>query len=185
MAAPDLKISSNWETMVFPSGPVVPGFTHAVAIQRAILQIREHLGWRNGLKLNVLIGIDRIGGQPVAQQEVVHRSRVHNPHGVGLSVGSQQVIAVIRHGANPLIGQPLGQGDAIAIPADRQRCDDGRGIATMATGRHPGRHPRGHQGCIQGAIEQTIGHPAPAGFTHQLHRIQPMLGKEALGFSHR
>ena len=51
----------------------------------------------------------------------------------------------------------------------------------MAACRDPGGHARGHQRCIQGAIEQSIGDAAPAGFTHQLHAIEPVLGEESLG----
>jgi hypothetical protein len=53
----------------------------------------------------------------------------------------------------------------------------------MAAGGHPDGHAGGHQGRIQGAIQQAIHHAPPAGFPHQVHLIEAVLGEEALGFS--
>ena len=88
MARPDLQIAHDREAMAFPVSAHVPGFTHAVAIDGPVLEVSQHLGRWQGLQVHIPIRINRVGGQPVAQQQIVHRCRMHDAKGVGLSIGA-------------------------------------------------------------------------------------------------
>jgi len=100
--------------------------------------------------------------------------------GVGLPVVAAQPLAVIVHCAHTGVREPAGQGDFIAVTANRQWGEDRHGIAPMATGRHPGGHAGGHEGRVEGAIQEAVRDPPPAGFPHEVHLIQPMLAEETL-----
>ena len=104
MARPDLEIASDLEAMAFQASPHIPGLPHAIAINGAILEIGQHLGRRQGLQAHIPIRIDRVRRQPVAQQQVVHRSRMHDAEGVGLPIRPDQIIAVIGNAVDPLLG---------------------------------------------------------------------------------
>ena len=68
--------------------------------------------------MHIPVGIDAAGCQPVAQQQVVHRRRMHDPQRVGFAVVTLQPVAVILHGVNARIGEAFGQGHLVAIAAD-------------------------------------------------------------------
>ena len=171
--------------MTVGHGPVEPGGADAEAVDAAVLEVGEHLGRRQGLQVHVAVGVDRVGGQPVAQQQVVHRSRMHDAEGMGFAVVALQPGPVVVHVVDARLGEPTGQGDAVAVTAQGEGAHHRQRLIAVAARRHPGRHARGHQGRVEGAIEQAIGDPAPAGFPHQLHLIETVLGEQALGLGHR
>ncbi len=171
--------------MAFGHGPIQPGSADAEAVDAAILDVGEHLGRWQGLQVHIAVGIDPIGRQPVAQQQVVHRGRMDDAQGVGFAVVALQPGAVVVDVVDAGLGEPTGQGDAIAVAAQGEGTDNGCRLITMTPRRHPGGHARGHQGRIEGAIEQAIGDAAPAGFPHQVHLIEAVFGEQTLCLGHR
>ncbi len=96
----------------------IPRLADAEAIHRADFHVRHHLRRRNNDGLDVLVGIDAAGGEPVADPQIVGAAREGHRglHGfAGRLLGRQRVFELRGVDADFDVGIFLGDRDALAV----------------------------------------------------------------------
>ena len=167
----------------------VPRLADAEAVHGADLHVRHHLGRRHRDGLDVLVGIDAAGGEPVADPKVVGaaRERVRRLHGLARRLLLvERLLERLGVEPDPQIGVFLGDRDALAVEIEPRQDVHRRRHVVL---RHLPRadqvgHRREDMGAIDavalGAEHEVVAGRAPGGLLLHLDAGHAVLGEEAL-----
>ena len=167
----------------------VPRLADAEAIHRADLHVRHHLGRRHDDGLDVLVGVDPAGGEPVADPEVVGAAGEGHGRLHRLAGGFLLVDRGLEHlGIEGDLGVQilLGHRDALAVSVEpgQDLHRHGDVVLRHAAGADEVGHRRQDVRAVDavalGAEHEVVAGGAPARLFQHLHVGHAVLGEEAL-----
>ena len=172
---------------------LVPRLADAEAVHRADLHVRHHLGRGHDDGLDVLVGVDAAGGEPVADPEVVSAAREGHRR---LHRLARRLLG-LQHGFERLGVEPdlvvdvlLGDRDALTVQVEPGHDVHRHGHVVL---RHPARRDQvGHRAEDVGAVDavalgaehEVVAGGAPACLLQHLRLGQAVLGEDALLLGH-
>ena len=167
----------------------VPGLADAEAVHRADLHVRHHLGRRHDDGLDVPVGIDAAGGEPVADPQIVRAAR-EGHGGLDRLAGGLLLLQRLakRLGVEPDldVGVFLRDRDALAVKIEPGEDVHRRRHVVLRhlAGADEVGHRREDVGAVDaialGAEHEVVARRAPRGLLLDLDVGHAMFGEEAL-----